>query len=395
MKRFICSLLVILLGCTCSGWSQKQETARTYVCIPCGCIRDGEIFTKQGMCPSCGMYVVDKETGIAPPLEPKKIADGVYVIHHNAAATGFPQGNTTVIVGEREVLVVDACFLPSTAREDIAKIKTWTDKPVRYLVNTHWHYDHTWGNSTYAAAFPSIGIIAHKVTLEEMEGFNKEWLIRYPNDLKKLKQKVESGKDENGNPLKEDAIKAIKNDIAAREKVVAEFVNFTDRLPNLSFETELNINLGNREVQIKHMGLGNTAGDAVIFLPKEKILITGDILVYPTPYLCSGYPSEWNGTLQRMAALGPVQIVPGHGEILNDMSYLNQIVRLLTTTVSEVRRVFYKLGNGAQLEDVQKTMDLAAIRKEFAGDDKYLGDFFDRTVQGCLIRDAFYEVKLR
>ncbi len=75
-----------------------------------------------------------------------KLTEGVYVIRHEDAPDEFPQGNTTVIVGDREVFVVDACYLPSTAREDIAQIRQWTDKPVRYLLDTHWHYDHTRGN---------------------------------------------------------------------------------------------------------------------------------------------------------------------------------------------------------------------------------------------------------
>lgn len=69
----------------------------------------------------------------------EKIAEGVYTIRHKDAPDTFPQGNTTVIIGDREVLVVDSCYLPSSAREDIAQIRQWTNKPVRYLVNTHWH----------------------------------------------------------------------------------------------------------------------------------------------------------------------------------------------------------------------------------------------------------------
>src|SRR5215210_6371860 len=90
-----------------------------------------------------------------------KVAEGVYVIRHKDAPDTFPQGNTTVIIGDREVFVVDSCYLPSSAREDIAQIRQWTSKPVRYLLNTHWHYDHTLGNGTYWDGFPSLTIIAH------------------------------------------------------------------------------------------------------------------------------------------------------------------------------------------------------------------------------------------
>src|SRR4051812_31383083 len=69
-----------------------------------------------------------------------KLADGIYEIRHPDAPDGFPQSNTTVIIGDRDVLVVDSCLLPSTTREDIAQIRKWTNKPVTYLLNTHWHF---------------------------------------------------------------------------------------------------------------------------------------------------------------------------------------------------------------------------------------------------------------
>src|SRR6476646_2523 len=81
-----------------------------------------------------------------------KLAEGIYEIRHPDAPDTFPQGNTTVIVGDRGVFVVDSCLLPSSAREDITQIKKWTDKPVMFLLHTHWHFDHTLGNATYAAA---------------------------------------------------------------------------------------------------------------------------------------------------------------------------------------------------------------------------------------------------
>jgi len=89
-----------------------------------------------------------------------KLADGVYAIEHKNLNDGNTSGNTTVIIGEREVFVVDSCYRPSSAREDIAQIRQWTNKPVGYLLNTHFHNDHNNGNRTYLDAFPSLAIIA-------------------------------------------------------------------------------------------------------------------------------------------------------------------------------------------------------------------------------------------
>src|SRR5205085_7274212 len=85
------------------------------------------------------------------------------------SAPGLVHSNTTVIIGSREVFVVDSTQMPSSAREDIADIKKWPAKPVRYLLNTHWHGDHNGGNAEYAKAFPGIIILAHPGTRDMMD----------------------------------------------------------------------------------------------------------------------------------------------------------------------------------------------------------------------------------
>src|SRR5580658_5199049 len=83
-----------------------------------------------------------------------QLAAGVYEIQHQRAGDGFASGNTTVIIGDRQVFVVDSCFLPSAARQDIAQIRRWTDKPVAFVLNTHFHNDHNLGNRAYMDASP-------------------------------------------------------------------------------------------------------------------------------------------------------------------------------------------------------------------------------------------------
>src|SRR5580704_10139572 len=134
-----------------------------------------------------------------------KVADGIYVIRHQDAPNGFPQGNTTVIIGDRDVLVVDACYLPSSARDDIAQIRQWTDKPVRYLLNTHWHADHTRGNFVYADTFPSISILSQTATRELIKGNyadhpeNAVAVVR--RGVETYKRYLDAGKTDDGTAL--------------------------------------------------------------------------------------------------------------------------------------------------------------------------------------------------
>ncbi len=329
----------------------------------------------------------------------ESVAEGVYLIRHQDAPDAFPQGNTTVIIGDREVLVVDSCYLPSSAREDIAQIRKWTDKPVRYLVNTHWHYDHTMGNGTYWESFPSLTIVAHRETARQSAGYNPGWFERFPNRGERLKQILASGKDNNGKLLTEGEKQEYAEAIAGIAPVQAEFKSIIDRAPNLTFETELTINLGNREVQIKHLGRGNTAGDRIVYLPKEEILVSGDLLDHPVPYLFSGFPSEFVTTLRTMNRLEFQTVIPGHGEILRGdyaRHYISQVADFIHAVVKKVSDEVHRIGPGARnldavREAVNKGVDLDSWRKKFAGDDKSDQDFFDSALAG-LVTSAFAEV---
>jgi glyoxylase-like metal-dependent hydrolase (beta-lactamase superfamily II) len=311
-----------------------------------------------------------------------ELAPGVYFIRHPDAPDTFPQSNTTVVIGDRDVLVVDSCYMPSSAKEDIAQIKRWTKKPVTFLVNTHWHYDHTMGNGIYAEEFPNVQIVAQLETKRQSEGYNPGWFKRYPERTKTFEQEVATGKDPEGKPLDEDTLKDLRESLAGRPKVQAEFDVLHDRTPNVSFVDELDLDLGGREVQIKHLGRGNTAGDAIVYLPKEKIVVAGDLLDHPVPYLGGGYPWEEIETLKKLQALDAQTIVPGHGEVLHDKVFLGQVIDLLQMVTNEVSRQIYAVGNGAKnLEPVKKAVmekvDFNPYRDKWCGEDKECRGFLD------------------
>ena len=121
------------------------------------------------------------------------------------------------------MLVVDSCLLPSSAREDIDQIRKWTNKPVSFLVNTHWHFDHTLGNGTYAAAFPSIQIIAQKATWKTIADFNQGAVVRYPTRARSIQEDPETGKNADGKPLSDGERKDYEHALAGLGPVVAEF----------------------------------------------------------------------------------------------------------------------------------------------------------------------------
>jgi glyoxylase-like metal-dependent hydrolase (beta-lactamase superfamily II) len=324
-----------------------------------------------------------------------KLAEGVYEIRHPDAPDSFPQGNTTVIIGEKSVLVVDSCLLPSTTRQDIEQIRKWTDKPVTYLLNTHWHFDHTLGNAAYAAAFPAVQIIAQTATQKTIADFNPGAVIRYPSRAERFKKVLDSGKNPDGTPLTAADRADYQRSLSGLGAVVAEFKGAVQLVPNVSFERELNIDLGDRMVEIRHLGRGNTAGDTIAYMPKEKILITGDLLDHPVPYMFGGFPVDFVNTLGQMMRLDVQTIVPGHGDVLHDKSYMQQTMELMQAVNEEVEK---EINDGKTLEEVQqglpKAMDVKSLRGKFAGTNDDDLSFFDQSFAG-LVKASYGQIKAR
>src|SRR5215813_7231507 len=157
-----------------------------------------------------------------PARKVTKLADGVYEIQHGDPRDASASGNTTVIIGGRQVLVVDTCFLPSEAKEDIAQIHKWTDRPVSFVVNTHFHNDHNLGNRAYMDAFPALTIIAHRETKKDMDRFGPGSAGRVERGLAGLRRMLDTGKTPDGQTLGADDVKQVKGALASRTAVARE-----------------------------------------------------------------------------------------------------------------------------------------------------------------------------
>lgn len=324
------------------------------------------------------------------------LADGVYEIQHHNGLDAFVGGNTTVIVGERQVFVVDTPFLPSEAREDIAQIRQWTDKPVTFLLNTHFHNDHNLGNRAYMDAFPALTIIAHVETRKDMDLFGPGSVTLVDRNTAKYQQMLDSGKAPAGQSLTEDDKAELRKILAHRRQVADEIRKVEYQGATLTFKHDFSIDLGHREVQVKFLGRGNTAGDAVVYLPKERIVMAGDLVVHPIPYMYDGYPSEWSRTMRKLAELDTAAIVPGHGPIMRDKAYPSLVAELLESAVAQVNEALRKSGPAlfGTVDDIKGDVDLSPFRQRFAGHDEDLSAAFDRASDE-LVRLVFREASLR
>jgi cyclase len=258
----------------------------------------------------------------------ERVTEGVYVIIHDDATDEWPHGNTGVIVGDDGVMVVDATYLPSRARADIALIRSVTDKPVRWLVISHWHFDHNNGNVAYRNAYPGLAIIGERNTARWIDLNSTYWskMSSAPSStrreaLQKLEEQLRTGNDSAGRALSPEEKSKLPLHVRQRRGELEELASLKVVPPNLTFDRELNLNLGRRRVELRDQGPANSPHDVTVYLPDDRVLFTGDILVQsPLPYFFGAWPVPWIEVLRRLEAVPIRSIVPGHGPVMHDHS---------------------------------------------------------------------------
>jgi cyclase len=292
------------------------------------------------------------------------IADGVYSFIAPESDSGVVQSNCTVIIGADSVLVVDTGQFPSLAQRMIADIKKLTPKLVRYIVNTHWHFDHVWGNGAFRDAYPGVAIISTEFTRQMVESEGPKTIVNQPainaQQVADIRKFIAAGKSADGGTLSDNAKRAYTHLADTLEHVNAEFPHTSHTPPTIGFEKELTINLGRREVRIMWLGRANTGGDAIVWLPDAKLLLTGDAVVYPAPFAFGSYISEWPATLQKMIDLNPAIVIPGHGPVMHDTTYLKLIAEMCQSLFTQVKAA---VAEGATLEAIRRKVTLAEFKQ--------------------------------
>ena len=209
----------------------------------------------------------------------KELAPGVYF--HEGDLVGKGHCNNGWVVFKDYVLVVDANF-PSGAREIIPKIKAQTDKPIRFAFDTHHHGDHAYGNQVWIdnGAVP----VAHENVLSEMRKYETGLFGGPPGRWEGEVKQREDMKSTRLTP------------------------------PSLLYRDVMIFDDGVQRVELRYFGVGHTHGDGFAWLPKERILFTGDAAVNgPFNYMGDGNSGAWIETLGKAQALGAAVVAPGHG----------------------------------------------------------------------------------
>jgi glyoxylase-like metal-dependent hydrolase (beta-lactamase superfamily II) len=250
-------------------------------------------------------------------LEEKKVsfdelAEGVYAY----TAEGDP--NTGIIIGDDGVMVIDTQATPVMAQDVIRRIREVTDKPIKYVVLSHYHAVRVLGASAYNADHIIASNATYDLIVERGQFDYDSEVGRFP----RLFQGVES------------------------------VPGLT--WPSLTFESSMTLWMGKRRVELMHLGRGHTKGDIVVWLPEEKILFSGDLVEFgATPYTGDAYLTDWPDTLARVSELGAEKLVPGRGDALQTPEMVEAAISgtqsFLTQMFDSVKR---GRSEGKELGDV-------------------------------------------
>lgn len=329
-------------------------------------------------------------------MEVTKLADGVYGAVYSEMVTNPVQSNSLIIIGETGVCVVDSHYTPSAARATIAEIKKLTPLPVRYVVTTHWHDDHVFGNRAYRDAFPGVEFVAQDAARASMVAGSAEHLQQLVKGFgeggPKIEERLASGKGPDGKLLSEEDRKDYARLLPIYREYAEDFKTAEVVLPTITFDKELTLHLGARDVLVRSFGPGNTKGDAVIYLPKEKIAAVGDLVVYPVPFIYGGFPVSWAEALRSVRALGVETIVPGHGPVMRDFVYVDRVSALPESMASQAKA---SVAKGLTLEETRKAMDLKSFHDQFVEGKEAREGTWESSIIQSGIKAAYDEARQR
>jgi cyclase len=292
----------------------------------------------------------------------ERIADGVHFATGTGAMTTM--SNSMVIVNSDHLMLVDTSVTPAAARALVAQIKDEiSPKPIKYVFNSHYHFDHAHGNQIFG---DDVEIIGHEyirtmhLTNVLKQRTNRAFTEGLPAQIEAMKQRIAKTTEAKERAQLEAALRVTE----AHHKAVQEVA---PKPPNVTFTDIMTLHKGGREVQVHFLGRGHTGGDTMVFLPAERIVFTGDFFEgSPTTgilsYFGDAFIDEWADSLERLKALDFEIIVPGHGAPFKDRQQITDFqsyIRDLWRQASALRL------QGATVEQAIEKVDMSKFTARY------------------------------
>ena len=286
----------------------------------------------------------------------EELAEGVYFAIGTGSMTVM--SNSLVIINDDHVMLVDTSVSPAAARGLVAGIKTLTDKPIRYVFNTHYHFDHAHGNQIFG---DEVEIIGHEFVRQMLmtdvldQRTNRSFTVGIPAEIERMKTELDqaTGAAER---------QRIQTQLRIREAHWQAIQETRPTPPNVTYSDTMTLVKGGREVQLHFPGRGHTGGDTLVYLPAERIVFTGDFFVGRPgggglPFMGDGYVEEWPASLDRLRALDFDIMVPGHGLPFGEREQIDNLEAYLRDLHTQVSALH---AQGVSARDAAARVDLSA-----------------------------------
>ncbi len=259
--------------------------------------------------------------GSLPTRTFQKVAEGVY--YGIATGSMTTVSNVVVVVNDDDVLIMDPGVTPGAATALVADVKTLTNKPIKYVVDSHYHYDHAFGNQVFG---PDVTIIGHDTVRRRLSGPDslkqRTYLMNstaaIANRFTDLKRQIAEAKDANERAVYE-------RQLAIHQQYADEQPKIKPTPPNSTLSRDMTLYRGGREIQIRFFGRAHTDGDVVVFLPRERMIATGDMITSALSYTGDAFVEEWPATLEGVLSLDFDTVLPGHGSVFKGKDHIRNL----------------------------------------------------------------------
>jgi glyoxylase-like metal-dependent hydrolase (beta-lactamase superfamily II) len=285
----------------------------------------------------------------------QKVANGIYFAR--ARPQAMINCNAAIFVRSQDVVVVDAHSKPSAAASLIGQIKREiTTKPVRYVINTHFHWDHTQGNHAYRLTGETVDFIASAATKELMENLA---IARMKASVGAVPQQIDTLRSQAARSSSAAEKAFCADQVRQLEAYQAELKDYTLELPTITFDKSYLLQDPAHDLHIEFHGHAHTAGDVVVFCPQARTIATGDVIHGSLPFIADGFPRIWPGTIDSIGRADFNSIMPGHAGLQTGrtvMTNMRNYIEELTGRVEEGKKA------GLTVAEMQQRITVASLK---------------------------------
>lgn len=331
-------------------------------------------------------------------MDPERVTDRIHVMRQPDRIWSAVIGNVTIVEQSDGVVLIDSGGTLADGKQVAAAVRSLTSKPVKAVAITHWHNDHPLGVRGILAEWPRARIIATEAAKKRMievmgrnvgVGRNDPALdtARLNSGHARIAEYEANARDPK---LSEEERREFAADARYMKERLAEQMGSYIVLPTETFRSGLSIADSQAPVELLVLGRANTDGDLVAWMPRQKVVATGDAVVAPTPYGFNSYPADWIAVLEKIKALRFVRLIPGHGAVQTDTDYVDRLI----ASLRDVRaRVAPLAEQGVSQEDVRAKVDYSDQIRLFAGDSAWAKRWFEAYWLGPITSSAWREAK--